>query len=337
MNEDSKALYKEFVKDKIIPEFQQDQDSDLTQEEIDLIGTHLNNEIEYLTKQINETDYSKIRKEKHKKRIEIKKFKKKFDDYSQRKYKYQYQKSILKNRNSYSKTNHDATFMRMKDDHMKNGQLKPGYNLQIATNSQLVLSYDVFQNPTDTRTLIPFLTTIKATYDHLPEYIVADAGYSSEQNYMSIIDDFNRTPLIAYGMFLKDKAKKYKSDIFNTQNWKYDEINDEYICPNHKRLGFKRYAYRNNRYGFKRDFKLYECDDCIDCPLRAQCMKFNSKTNKKIMKNYNWEYFKSQTNQKISKPETKKIYSQRKIDVEPVFWIYEGYFAFHSYVSSWHT
>ncbi|HDG6898112.1 TPA: transposase, partial [Staphylococcus aureus] len=179
----------------------------------------------------------------------------KFDDYSERKSKYEEQKSILKDRNSFSKTDHDATFMRMKEDHMKNGQLKPGYNLQIATNSQFVLSYDLFQNPTDTRTLIPFLTMIQNTFGYLPEYIVADAGYGSEQNYMAIIDDFNKTPLITYGMFIKDKTRKFKSDIFNTQNWKYYELNDEFICPNNKRIGFKRYAYRNDRYGFKRDFK----------------------------------------------------------------------------------
>ena len=83
----------------------------------------------------------------------------------------------------------------------------------------------------------------------------------------------------------KDKTRKFKSDIFNTQNWKYDELNDEFICPNNKRIGFKRYAYRNDRYGFKRDFKLYECDDCSACSLRHQCMKPNSKSNKKIMKN----------------------------------------------------
>ncbi|HDC8898118.1 TPA: transposase, partial [Staphylococcus aureus] len=82
--------------------------------------------------------------------------------------------------------------------------------------------------------------------------------------------------------------------------------------------GFKRYAYRNDRYGFKRDFKLYECDDCSACSLRHQCMKPNSKSNKKIMKNYNCEYFKAQVNQKLSEPETKKIYSQRKIVVESV-------------------
>ncbi len=59
-------------------------------------------------------------------------------------------------------------------------------------------------------------------------------------------------------IFIKDKIRKFKSDIFNTQNWKYDELNDQFI--NDKRIGFKRYAYRNDRYGFKRDFKLYECD-----------------------------------------------------------------------------
>lgn len=105
---------------------------------------------------------------------------------------------------------------------MKNGQLKPGNNLQIVTNSQLVLSYNVYQNPTNTRTMIPIVILIKETYGRLPEYI---DGYGSEPNYMAIIDDFNRTPLITYGMFIKNKTKEYKSDIFNTQNWDYDEIN----------------------------------------------------------------------------------------------------------------
>src|SRR5699024_7287767 len=112
---------------------------------------------------------------------------------SERKYKHKTQINILQDRNSYSKTDHDSTFMRMKENHMKNGQLKPGYHLQIATNSQFVLSYEVYQNPTDTRTMIPFLTLIKGTYGHLPEYIVADAGYGSEPNYMAIINEFNRT------------------------------------------------------------------------------------------------------------------------------------------------
>ena len=76
---------------------------------------------------------------------------------------------------------------------------------------------------------------------------------------------------------------------------------------------------KKDRYGLQKDFKLYECDDCSNCHLKNQCMKLHSKINKKLMKKYNWEYFKSQVNQKLSEPETKRIYSQRKIDVEAVF------------------
>ncbi|WP_258029759.1 transposase, partial [Staphylococcus aureus] len=132
LNENSKALYRDLVEEKIIPEIKEDGDSDLTIEEIDLIGSHLDKEIEDLNHSIENEDCAQIRKQTRKKITEIKKFKKKFDDYSERKNKYEEQKSILKDRNSFSKTDHDATFMRMKEDHMKNGQLKPGYNLQIA-------------------------------------------------------------------------------------------------------------------------------------------------------------------------------------------------------------
>ena len=111
-------------------------------------------------------------------------------------------------------------------------------------------------------------------------------------------------------MFIKDKTKKYKSDIFNTQNWNYDEINDEFICPNNKRLGFKRYAYRHDKYGYRRDFKLYECDDCSECSLKNQCMNFNSKQTK-IMKNYNWEYFKSQINKNFQNQKQKYLQSKK--------------------------
>ena len=86
----------------------------------------------------------------------------------------------------------------MKDDYMGNGYLKAGYNLQIATEGQYVLAYDIFPNPTDTRTLIPFLNKIESNFFSLPTYIVADAGYGSEQNYDDILNQRNRVPLITY-------------------------------------------------------------------------------------------------------------------------------------------
>lgn len=79
--------------------------------------------------------------------------------------------------------------MRMKEDNMKNGQLKADYNLQVATNSQYILDYDLFPNPTDTRTLRPFLMTLKEHFFELPTYIVADAGYGGEENYQAVLED----------------------------------------------------------------------------------------------------------------------------------------------------
>ncbi|MFI3547370.1 transposase [Mammaliicoccus sciuri] len=172
--------------------------------------------------------------------------------------------------------------MRMKDNHMMNGQLKPGYNLQIATNLQFVLPYDIFPNPADTRTLIPFLNNIKNNYFDLPEYIVADAGYGNEGNYKSVLDEFNRTPLITYSMYLKEQTKKYKENKFNTQNWTYDKIRDEFICPDNRRLSFKRYVYRIDKYDYKHNFKLYECENCSNYTLFNLCRKDAYQTSKKL-------------------------------------------------------
>lgn len=104
--------------------------------------------------------------------------------------------AIFEKRNSYSKMDQDTTFMRMKDDYIKNGQLKPGYNIQVATEGQYALAYDIYPNQTDTRTLIPFLATIEDKFFSLPKYTVADAGYGSEQNYGNILDNPESTPLI---------------------------------------------------------------------------------------------------------------------------------------------
>ena len=126
MNEDSKALYHELVTNKIIPEIKEDHDNELTKEEIDLIGSHLDKEIEDLNQHINNEKCTKTRKQIRLKRTKIKKYKKQINDYFERKYRYEFQKSILKDRNTYSKTDRDATFMRMKEDHMKMDNLSQG-------------------------------------------------------------------------------------------------------------------------------------------------------------------------------------------------------------------
>lgn len=99
---------------------------------------------------------------------------------------YEQVEPIFNGRNSFSKTDTDATFMRMEDDHMRNGQLKPGYNVQISTENQVILDYTVHSDTTDYNTLTTHLTSLEQTLGELPKAIVTDAGYGSEENYAFI-------------------------------------------------------------------------------------------------------------------------------------------------------
>ncbi|MFD1736714.1 transposase, partial [Bacillus salitolerans] len=240
-------------------------------------------------------------------------------DWIERKQKYVEDFEIFGPRNSYSKTDKDATFMRMKDDYMKNGQLKAGYNLQVATEGQFTLAYGIFPNPTDTKTLIPFLDQIEGQFFTLPEHIVADAGYGSEQNYDDILSKRKRTPLITYGHYLNEQKKKYKNDPFKSSNWAYDEESDSYTCPNQQPVQFKYHSVRTDKTGFERTFKVYECEDCTGCPLRKNCTKAQEGKNRQLLINEKWEQQKEYVRTKLSDEETAAIYRQRKMDVEPVF------------------
>nr|WP_169710772.1 transposase [Staphylococcus lutrae] len=253
--EKSTALYEQLVSEEIIPEIKRESGHELTSEELNQIETHLGFKDDALTSEIETTQDVKTRKSLRKERSKVRQSKKAVQDFKDRKLKYDKQMEIYGDRKSYSKTDHDATFMRMKDDHMKNGQLKPGYNLQIATNNQFILAYGVYNKPGDTRTLEPFLNEMKELYGDIPEYIVADAGYGSEYNYTMILDKFEKTPLITYSMYLKEKQRKYKNNPFITANWEYNEIEDYYICPNKKTLHFRSYRKRRDGYGIQRDFK----------------------------------------------------------------------------------
>src|SRR5699024_7071910 len=240
--EKSNRAYEELLEKEIIPAIERENPEEPSAEELETIVEKLDKTIDDYPKRMEASDVDK-RKALRSERKEPKKYRKQFNDWLVRKHKYKRDMDIFANRNSYSKTDYDATFMRMKDDYMRNGQLKAGYNLQVATEGQYALAYDIYPNPTDTRTFIPFLDTIEEKYFSLPKYIVADAGYGSQQNYDDIINNRNRIPLITYGQYRKEKKKKYKDDPFNPANWPYHQEKDEYICPNGRRVS---YQYESN-------------------------------------------------------------------------------------------
>lgn len=232
---------------------------------------------------------------------------------------YQNQLGIYGPRNSYSKTDHDATFMRVKDDYMQNGQLKPAYNLQIATCNQFILGYDIFQNPTDTKTLQPFLEKMNlANQSH--RYIVADAGYGSESNYRYLEDELpQHMGLIPYGTMIKERSKKWKTDERKVMNWEYHAEEDYYIDPKNVHFNFHTYRKRKDKEGFTRDFKEYRAEkydmnqQVIPAALTPRGYV------RRVTVNPAWEYHKAKQRELLSSSKTGTIYSRRKIDVETVF------------------
>ena len=319
LTEKSNQLYEELLEKEIIPAIERENNEELSVQEMEKVVEKLGEKIEEYDERIDACEVGSERKKIRSERKIPKQARKQFSDFIVRKQKYEEDMEVFGDRNSYSKTDPDATFMRMKDDYMKNGQLKAGYNVQIATEGQYALAYDVFPNPTDTRTLIPFLDTIEEHFFELPDHIVADAGYGSEQNYEDIIENRNRIPLITYNQYRKEKKKKHKENAFHVDNWEYDEEEDAYLCPNGRKVRFSHHSKRTDRYGFKREFKVYECEDCSGCPLRNLCTKAKEGNNRKVFINEKWESQKEYVRTKLSDEKTGEIYGKRKIDVEPVF------------------
>lgn len=240
-------------------------------------------------------------------------------DYLPRMKKYEEAEKIFAGRNSYSKTDHDATFMHMKEDHMKNGQLKPGYNIQAATTDQYVVDFALYPNPTDFKTLEPFLKqmTVLDKFDK----IVADAGYGSEYNYTQLEEKYSdKEYFIPYTMYEKEQTRKYKNDPTRLSNWLYNEKDDYYLDQNGVRFNFKYYSQRKDQStGQVRDFKVYEADEFQITPELERLAKTKSGRQTQVRYNPNWQYLKEKTKEVLQSPEGKHIYSMRKYDVEPVF------------------
>lgn len=174
-------------------------------------------------------------------------------------------------RNSYSKTDHDATFMRIKTDYMGNDQLLPAYNVQVGVADEYIAVVDVNQYRADMDCFIPLLEQFHRIYGFYPKYPVADAGYGSYNNYI-YCEQHGMEKYMKFPMFEKEtKDKKYHEDPFRAVNFKIDE-DGVLRCPNGNRFDFAyRKAVRGNQYG--RQEEVYICEDCGGCPYAAQCKK----------------------------------------------------------------
>ena len=182
---------------------------------------------------------------------------------------------ICGERNSYSKTDNDATFMRMKEDAMGNGQLKPAFNLQHGVDSEYITWLTIGPQPTDTTTLIPFLKDAEQHLKFKCKNITADAGYESEENYL-FLEANNQIAFIKPANYEISKTRKYKNDIGKIENMEYDKISDFYTCKNNRKLTVSHIRHNKTKTGYVSEKTIYTCENCNDCSYKSDCIKGNN-------------------------------------------------------------
>ena len=229
---------------------------------------------------------------------------------------YKEQLETMGSRNSYSKTDPDATFMRMKEDAMLNGQLKPGYNVQISTENQFITNFGIYQRPTDTLTMIDYLESFKVRYGQQSEVIVADSGYGSEENYEYMFRN-GMTPYVKYNMFHVEQRRSYRNNPFRVSNLFYNPDDDFYVCPMGQKMKFIRQEKRYTASGYQQTVSVYIARRCEGCPLRGQCHK--SKRDRQIEVNHTLDDYKARARELLTSEQGLKHRSNRPIEPEAVF------------------
>lgn len=232
-----------------------------------------------------------------------------------RKVKYENYRILLNGRNSFSKTDIDATFMRMKEDHMRNGQLKAAYNVQIGTENQFITGFSLHQRPGDSRCLIDHMEVLKK-FTKIPPKVIADAGYGSEENY-TYLEKEETMAFVKYNTFDQEQKRSWKEKIEKAENMEYDEELDEFICANGQRLIFQSESKRKSPYGHVSQIRNYTCFECKGCPFQTKCAK--DKDSKTIALSMNNQKQRKEITQRLLSEDGKRLYAQRKCDVECVF------------------
>lgn len=245
--------------------------------------------------------------------------------------KYEEQLKIMgDSRNSYSKTDPDATFMRLKEDHMRNGQLKPAYNMQVAVNSEYITGAELFPNRTDVKTLQPFLKRMEEHHHARYEEVTADAGYESLENYL-YLGSTGQMCFIKPTNYDKRNSRKFKAQIGRIENMRYDEEENCYYCAENRKLPLRRECTQLID-GHWQTEAWYRCENCTDCSKRAQCCRAKDPDQAKTLhvKRDFWE-LRKQATENITSPRGIHLRQCRSIQVEGAFALLKNDFGFRRF------
>lgn len=251
----------------------------------------------------------------------------------EKKNQYEEYQAIFKGRNSFSKTDADATFMHMKDDHMRNSQLKPGYNVQIGVSGEYIVGVDISSERSDQLTLIPLLEHMEKGLGQRHKAVVADAGYESEENY-TYLESHEQSCFIKPQNYEKSKSCKYRNNKHLKENMPYDADTDSYTCPAGRQITAAYEHIRKSASGFESMVTCYQCKSCAGCTLRDKCFK-----SKYPDKNREFDVSKAFLRQRqhtmaqITSQEGIILRINRSIQVEGVFAVIKEDYAFRRFLT----
>jgi hypothetical protein len=224
--------------------------------------------------------------------------------------KYEKQQQILSGRNSFAKTDTDATAHRMKD-----GRLLPSYNILAGSENQFVLNYSIHQNPGESGLFIPHMANILKS-GFVPKNIMGDSAFGTEENY-EFLEKNELESYLKYNTFHKEMTKSYQDDPFKKESFKYNENKDVYVCPNGKKLIYKEEEERITNNGYLTHTKIYECEDCYECPYSEKCRKGNG--NRTVKRNKKLEYYRQKARENLTSDKGIELRKRRCVDIEPVW------------------
>lgn len=267
---------------------------------------------------------------KGKRKTKLQKLMESLKEYIEKQTKYDNYNATFDGRNSFSKTDKDATFMHLKEDHMRNSQLKPAYNVQIGVESEYVVGIDISSERSDQLTFIPFLEKLNENLPQKYENVVADAGYESEENYVFLEENTQNTfikPQAYEGM----KKKSFKKDISKRENMAYDEKKDEYTCHNGKKLKPIGTKTRRSKSGYQAELVVYECESCDECQFKSKCTKAKGNRQIQVSKEFIKQRQKSLEN--ITSAEGILLRMNRSIQVEGAFGVLKEDHGFRRFLT----
>ena len=252
-----------------------------------------------------------------------------FSSFLERQTIYDWHTASFQGRNNYCKTDPDATFMHMKDDHMRNAQLKPGYNVQIGVDSEYIVGTEIFQDRNDVWTLVPFIKHMEEKLEFRYPSVTADSGYESEEAYSHLAEK----EIIAYikpQTYEKWKKRSFRKDISKRENMSYDGENDIYTCHNGMQLTVQSIKHQKSKSGYQSEVTVYECENCDGCPYKEKCTK--SRGNKKLYVSKKFIAQRQESYENIMSEKGVLYRMNRSIQVEGAFGVLKKDYDFQRFL-----